>query len=483
MLNFQIPYKTGMIMSEAQLFRHNILEAWSLVQPSASVPVAIVCSTYPMTAVAGDLPTTVTGYDYNTGATFNALKTKTASTGGSYSTTMATLNAVATGGATSRGYIGAAPGAPLIQVILNGNSDADWSAGIQKAFDLGAKVILCPESAGVATTPGSAMWNTCAAVYAAGAVIVSANAQSSSPRGPADCPNAIVPAAVKHDDNSFAQNMVTTNTNAFGPYGSFFQCTSPAGLYYNDLQYYVNIVLNGLYSIVDHNSTYPPGSAAGTIAGIAQLIWSANPSLTPAQVRTILLAECDPARTGWRYTTYYPNSAGFPDAARGVLRARSLLAGNSGVAMAYLRVHGRKYQTADDDMTWLPVEEGLQREVSGGLYRVRATGQVGLELGGYAAAGPITNVQLWVNGAKLYDNVPTSPALGNLFQYIANNAYTDIHVVASTATGQTGTQSYVTDSNSTTGAITQLTGSVLSSSGSITTIGGSRASGAVITVS
>ena len=143
---------------------------------------------------------------------------------------------------------------------------------------------------------------------------------------------------------------------------------------------------------VDHH----PSSSYSTpqVAGVAALIWSANPALTGAEVRSILTSTADVGRHV-DYASRYPN-AGIVNAGKAVKKSLSTVAANAGVVYPYVGFSGPNITT----------------NIAQGLSTTTANGSFEVDLAGFSSDA-ITSVEFWVGNTKIYDGVPARITLSN----------------------------------------------------------------------
>jgi len=161
---------------------------------------------------------------------------------------------------------------------------------------------------------------------------------------------------------------------------------------------------------IDVENTEPHcGTSFATplVSGVCALILSVNPSLTPQQVRDIVLGATDAGRfQGYAYpggqwygspypngipaySTIYPN-AGVLNAAKAVQKALTTVSGNAGLRYPYFNAWG----------------DGASHSVTDGVLTTTLNGSVSIEVGGYSSDA-ITGVELWIGANKIYDGPPS----------------------------------------------------------------------------
>jgi len=172
------------------------------------------------------------------------------------------------------GMAGVAPGCPIlpVQVTTTKNGYASWpdvAAGLRWAADHGAKVAI------VAYSPfGSAQVEQAAGYFRSkgGLVFIAAgNDGKELPAKPSDA--WIVVTATDKDDRRF----VVAN------YGPAVQLAAPG----------VKLTTTSWYDLMLSNTNSGTSEATAFAAGVAALVFSANPKLTAAEVETILKNTAD----------------------------------------------------------------------------------------------------------------------------------------------------------------------------------------------
>ena len=172
-----------------------------------------------------------------------------------------------------QGTVGIAPNVSLLPVkVLSAAKSGTWanvSLGIRYAADHGAKVINLSLGG---TTPSTALQDAIRYAGGKGALVVAAagNSSSSAPFYPAYYEEAVAVSATDEYDEYWS----------ISNYGDWVDVSAPGSSIWNT---YWTTADPNTYSFMSGTSM-----AAPHVAGLAALIWSANASLTPAQVRAIL---------------------------------------------------------------------------------------------------------------------------------------------------------------------------------------------------
>jgi hypothetical protein len=155
-------------------------------------------------------------------------------------------------------------------------------------------------------------------------------------------------------------------------------------------------------------ASYQYGTGAGTsyasprIAGVAALILSENPTLTPSQVRTIIMST---ASKIFDYNAYIktPN-AGLVNAYKAVLKARSLKAVYVQRLLPYIVLHG----TSGESVISTTQSAGVTTTVTDGIATIVPTGKIAIEAGAYCYGvnDSSINIQLFVGETGVHNGAP-----------------------------------------------------------------------------
>jgi len=266
--------------------------AWDISTGSASIVVAIldtgIDETHP--DLAGKI---VAGYDFVDGdANPHDLN--------GHGTHVAGIAAAATNNAT--GVAGMDWLARIMPIrVLNqqgSGTNAGITDGITWAYQHGARVLSM--SLGGSTSSQS-MQDAINAAYAAGNLVVAAmgNDNTSTPAYPAAYTNVMAVAATGPTDAKAPYSNYGSHCDIAAPGGDMTYLHDPDGIYSTMPTYAVWLTNNEGFST---NYDYLQGTsqAAPYVSGLASLVWSVNPVLTPAQVQSIIqTTAADLGTGGW----------------------------------------------------------------------------------------------------------------------------------------------------------------------------------------
>jgi hypothetical protein len=362
----------------------------------------------------------------------------------------ATLNHAAGGGDHLNKPYGVAPEASLLVASTSAAVLTDaTAAGIVWCADLGAKVInmslgfgeFSSPSSSSAEDPAFVLWDAITYAYNQGAVVIcSAGNDAGIHLYPQSThPHVFVVGGIEgtHEIQGMEPGvwMATGGSAATASYGDYVDFVAR------------HVILAG--ALRKSGEALPWSGTSFTtpnVAGIVQLVLAAHPALTGWQAAQIVKDTSVKPRPleAWMYDAYYPADCGLPDAEAAVLKALALK--EPGTVRPYLRVHGvspRKVfgeygsNRRDYADTW---DEESGSEIVG-----HVGGQVGFQVEGFCSVGPVTEVELWINGVREYIGPPTT-TFGTLHEREEwRDRLWDLRVIARTATGQVGTKVYATD--------------------------------------
>jgi hypothetical protein len=362
----------------------------------------------------------------------------------------ATLNHAAGGGDHLNKPYGVAPEASLLVASTSAAVLTDaTAAGIVWCADLGAKVInmslgfgeFSSPSSSSAEDPAFVLWDAITYAYNQGAVVIcSAGNDAGIHLYPQSThPHVFVVGGIEgtHEIQGMEPGvwMATGGSAATASYGDYVDFVAR------------HVILAG--ALRKNGEALPWSGTSFTtpnVAGIVQLVLAAHPALTGWQAAQIVKDTSVKPRPleAWMYDAYYPADCGLPDAEAAVLKALALK--EPGTVRPYLRVHGvspRKVfgeygsNRRDYADTW---DEESGSEIVG-----HVGGQVGFQVEGFCSVGPVTEVELWINGVREYLGPPTT-TFGALYEREEwRDRLWDLRVIARTATGQVGTKVYATD--------------------------------------
>lgn len=206
--------------------------------------------------------------------------------------------------------------------------------------------------------------------------------------------------------------------------------------------------------------------ATPAVAAVCYLISCINPTLTGAQIKEILLSTVDKSHRGWWFYGFFTKpvrsdgvGVGIPDAAKALQKAKTTLSENAGVVFPYLRIHSasRTDQYDGDYSGWQWAPPGTSYRVNAdGTADLLVGGKIGWEITGFCSTGPITDVELWIDGVKEYQGPPTDPWVGLLLREEYRNHLWQLKIVARTATGEVGERSYTTAAADATGTLNSV---------------------------
>lgn len=348
------------------------------------------------------------------------------------------------------GHVGVAPDLEHVVYVRMSYSYADTSVeateGFQFCWDHGAKIISLSSRY---TNDDPALRDLCQFIYDNGGLIVTSAGNDHAPTVayPGWYDTTINVGGTTYGDeawgagaNYWTQMMTGRGSN----YGPQVDCAAIA-----------DTIPIGLRN-AGNQWKFGTSFATPAVAGVCYLIHCINPALTGAQIRQILLSTVDKAHRGWWFYGFFTKDAaaegfpgvGIPDAAKAVAKAKATLSEHAGVVIPYLRLHSaRSSDQFDSDYSahqWW--SEGVSEVLSDdGTVDVFAEGPVGWELTGFSAAGPVTEVELWIDGVKEYQGPPTDPWVGLLLREEHRNRLWQLKIVARTATGEVGERTYTTD--------------------------------------
>jgi hypothetical protein len=453
MYAFQIPVSNKLSHQIGYLDRLNIFGAWQYTQGSSQIPIAqIGCgitathlpelNTKPI--VGWTFPANTAGYPTDSGTTFS---------------TAVANNLIGSGSA--NGIWGICYNSPLIHIAITGNGDPTGTTdptvlanAILKAAALGGKVIYVPVRL---TTGNQALQDACASVWTGGGIIVAsfgggegAPRYTTGPMYPASYPNVVAVGSVEATDavlgvgsypyQFFGSAVAASNYGPridiagtptlaqhawgvlMGAIGS--QTGAPNTLFYTNTPSDYNV-----------HSYMGPMLAAVQIAGIVNLIWSAAPSLTNAQVVDCLYSTVDKSQAGWMFYNYFTKTygnigVGLADAEKAVLKAKSLDPANQNVVFPYLRIHGRPVNSeAFFSMSQNNVLGAKTIAYTDGTARVICEGLAGWQITGFCNGQEVTSVELWIDGQQIYWGPPTNPWTGLLNRVEYRNTCWDLRVI------------------------------------------------------
>lgn len=190
-----------------------------------------------------------------------------------------------------KGLIGAAPEASLILIADEYLSDAALIKGFDFAKNNGAKVISCSWGS---YNVSQALTEKIAEIHKAGIVTVFAcgnDGESLDTEGTNDESELPTVIGVGASDE-------TNDRSYFSNYGSTIEFMAPGGSNILGVLGVDNMGTTGSFNqinLVDNNYAFTLGTSfsAPLVAGVAALVLSVEPSLTPDEVRHILIQSCD----------------------------------------------------------------------------------------------------------------------------------------------------------------------------------------------
>ena len=283
------------------------------------------------------------------------------------------------------GIAGVAPGTRLVPLRAFGadgtGEDDDIAAAIVYAADQGLEVLnlsfgdiyyspLMEEAIRYAVSRGTVV------VASAG------NLGGDDPHYPSDYPEVISVAWLNQDGTGIAGRGTYGIGVELGAPGSFIYTTTPPPLGQEDTLAADLDAASAADLAADDEPLYGRRSgssmAAPLVSGAAALLRSLDPSLTPEDVRSILVASADDIRDpGWDHRTG-GGRLNVAAALRQALPARAEIISplhNAGVSEEMIPVigtathpsfatHGLSYQVGDDDLgdTWTPISEPATRQ-------------------------------------------------------------------------------------------------------------------------
>lgn len=359
-------------------------------------------------------------------------------------------------------HVGVAPDiASIVYVrmaINNDDTSTQQAAALQWAWDHGAKIISF--SSGT-TSPDPVREAICEAIYNGGGLVVGSagNEHNADPFYPAYHDYVLNVGGIDQGDNAWGASAQYHNYH-FHAGGSFGSAV--------DVASYSNGLPMGPMG-EDWTLWRGQGTSFATpaVAAVCYMIACINPALTGAQIKAILLSTVDKAHRGWWFYGFFTQNAvaagypgvGIPDAAKAIAKAKTTLAENAGVVFPYLRIHSpNKTDRFDGDYSSWAWNPGGVREVlnADGTVDVCVEGPVGWEITGFCSSGPVTEVELWIDGVREYIGPPTDPWAGLLLRDEYRNRLWQLRVVARTATGQVATRDYAITANATGALQTEL---------------------------
>lgn len=184
--------------------------------------------------------------------------------------------------------------------VLNNNGSgytSDIVDGINWAYQHGAKV-LNMSLGGPAYS--SAMQDAVNAAHASGSLVVAAmgNDSSSTPSYPAAYNNVMAVAATNPSDLRSYYSNYGSHCDIAAPGGEMNYLHDPDGIYSTMPTYWVT--MNGLGYSMNYDFLQGTSQATPYVSGLAALIWSVAPTLTPDQVQsTIQSTAVDLGSPGW----------------------------------------------------------------------------------------------------------------------------------------------------------------------------------------
>jgi subtilisin family serine protease len=312
-------------------------------------------------------------------------------------------------------------------VIVSASSslyDSDIAAAIVWAVDHGAKVISVSLGS---TSPNQAVLDACAYAVTNGAVTVWA---AGNVAGLVNYPQTTSP------DIFVAGGVYPTGEMAgLGWWDDWTKDMSSTYGSQVDFVSAFDAVTN------EPDGKFTKGAVKGTsfsapvIAGVIQLVLAANPALTGWEAAQIVKSTAIRPKPlePWMFDAYFPADCGIPDAEAAVLKAKALA--NPGVVYPYLRLHRPTgvYPVTSSHLStsypgvgaWDDFSDGITSRVGGGV--------IGFQIEGFCSTGPVTEVELWINGVREYIGPPRNTWAGLYEREEWRDRLWDLRVVARTA--------------------------------------------------
>lgn len=260
----------------------SLSQAWKMTR-GAGITVAIIDQGFE--ADHEDLTANVAG-------TYNAKNESTdVFTGSATSQHGTTCAGIVASPVNSLGISGTAPDAKLLLIAVDDLSDAFLIKAFEYAQSQGAKVISCSWGSYNVSQPLADKLKELydagiVTVFAAGNDLLNLDNQGINDESELETVIGVIASDEKNDIASYSN--YGSNVEFLAPGGSH-----NIGILGTDLMGSQGD--NNLKKVVDNNYTFSLGTSfsAPIVSGVAALVLSVDPSLTPAEVRTILINSCD----------------------------------------------------------------------------------------------------------------------------------------------------------------------------------------------
>jgi hypothetical protein len=280
---------------------------------------------------------------------------------------------------------------------------------------------------------------------------VRANEQEATPRYPGANPNVLYVGSITPTENAMG---MTQHWGSFGgqasyavPYNSLVTVVANTC----EFQYGRKGASGASYYDYARLATINGGPTSAAIAaGVCQLVVSVNPFLSNADIKDVVISTGRKSKVGggmdWSLFNFNnnPQVVRTIDAERAVLKAKSLHPSSASIVFPLLRVYGDFYQTEDLYTTSFPHLITHNYLSQDGTHRCTTHGTAGWEIDGYCSTGAMTNVQLWINGEKVYEGPPKNTWAGLLTRTEHRENLWQLRVVATASGGPVGVRDYVT---------------------------------------